>query len=83
MKHAYCEFCDKTPSFGLKEDNIRKCCALHKKENMINLTVRKCYLCDRSASFGYLRGKSMICCKIHSESGMIHNSKRSVDIVLE
>lgn len=76
MKHGTCVLCDKSPSYGFPNDNLRRYCATHRKEGMKNLTKRPCLKCEKTASFGYLKGGTCQFCSLHKQEGMIHTSDR-------
>ena len=71
-----CTNCGKNASYGYKDDNIRRSCAEHKIDDMVNLTRRKCNECCTTASFGYINGVSSLYCSIHKLEGMVHTSAR-------
>lgn len=83
MKHGLCAelTCMKSASYGFAKDNVRRYCAEHKEENMVNLTKRTCYMCFKTPSFGYALGKSSISCATHKEDGMLHTTNRKVNIL--
>ena len=74
LNTAYCrerlgEGCKKTAQFGKKEDGRRQCCADHKEEGMINLTVTMCH-CGSTANYGVVGGPRTHCAK-HKTDGMV------------
>ena len=83
MKNLSCKMCDRSATFGFKSDNLRRYCATHKEENMINLTKRYCWECNKTASFGFRGGPSAIYCSVHKQEDMIHTSSRKIDFLIQ
>lgn len=72
-----CEFesCETTRHFGLPGEKSRFC-FFHKKEGMINLSLRKCLDCNKTASFGYPDTHRKLFCSVHKKEGTINLSIR-------
>jgi len=72
-----CEFkeCKTTRHFGFPGEKAR-CCFVHRKDGMVNLSLRTCKECTRTASYGYLPGRKKQYCAGHKKEGTVNLSLR-------
>jgi len=70
------EGCPTSRHFGY-DRKTAKFCFQHKKEGMINLSLRKCLECPRTASFGFSHLKLKQYCSEHKKEGCINLSHKT------
>ena len=67
-----CKKCNKISCFNFENQKFGEYCNIHKLDNMINVTVKKCHQsgCNKRRSFNYEGSRPKYCCD-HKLVGMI------------
>lgn len=66
--------CTTAASYGYKNKKTRLYCALHKKDNMVDVNHKKCLECDKIACYSYVGNNKRLYCREHKKDGMINPS---------
>ena len=71
------DMCYRKAQFGYRGETVGRWCKLHKKEGMLNLSVKRCEVegCEKFPSWGF-EGQQVKRCRSHAEEGMTDRKKR-------
>lgn len=75
-KKCIIENCNLIPNFNYKNEKTALYCKEHSKENMSDITHKKCEKCDTRANYGYC-GQEIIRCSKHKDENMFKTPKRT------